>query len=339
MTHGEALLAVGSCSNAGLDGIPGRGLRPIQVCSVADPSSRVAVCHAIERRVAALDAAPLPDGLALARHALRDVVGDERVPRRRRLRRTPRGLGTDHQRVVHARSSAAIVGSFDNGRLRIEVHDDDPTRPQMCIWVRTSGPGSESSCRSLAGSARGSTGSAHAHRLDVADQPLVALVDRAVGIEVGTRPVEDQQPGDVSKRGLLSMYKKLASMPVSCFISFRQSRRRERHRRRPSGPTRMERATGGGKNAQITVRELRARIGGRPPRRARFAGRSRTPHTYTHTHRSGETARPRMSSGTRWPGVDRRDRARAAILVRFVPLCWDDVTARATCRDRRSQSL
>ena len=33
--------------------------------------------------------------------------------------------------VLHPRSSATIVASFDDGRLRIEVHDDDPTPPQI----------------------------------------------------------------------------------------------------------------------------------------------------------------------------------------------------------------
>jgi anti-sigma regulatory factor (Ser/Thr protein kinase) len=31
--------------------------------------------------------------------------------------------------VVHARSEALVVAAFDGGRLRIEVHDQDPTPP------------------------------------------------------------------------------------------------------------------------------------------------------------------------------------------------------------------
>ena len=87
--------------------------------------------HAIERRVVALRRRPLRDAPALARHALRTWLATLDCPD---------GVGSDAvlvvselttNAVVHARSSAAIVGSLDDGWLRIEVHDDDPTRPQM----------------------------------------------------------------------------------------------------------------------------------------------------------------------------------------------------------------
>ena len=77
------------------------------------------------------DAGPLPRRPRAGPRRAAHVARDARLPRRRRLRRDPRGLGTDSNAVVHARSSAAIVGSLDDGRLRIEVHDDDPTRPQL----------------------------------------------------------------------------------------------------------------------------------------------------------------------------------------------------------------
>lgn len=72
----------------------------------------------------------LRDAPALARHALRAWLATLDCD----------GVGSDAllviselttNAVVHARSSAAIVASLDDGRLRIELHDDDPTRPQM----------------------------------------------------------------------------------------------------------------------------------------------------------------------------------------------------------------
>ena len=33
--------------------------------------------------------------------------------------------------VIHAGSAATIVASFDHGRLRVEVHDEDPGAPQL----------------------------------------------------------------------------------------------------------------------------------------------------------------------------------------------------------------
>ena len=33
--------------------------------------------------------------------------------------------------LIHADSAATIVASYDDGRLRVEVHDEDPTPPQL----------------------------------------------------------------------------------------------------------------------------------------------------------------------------------------------------------------
>jgi anti-sigma regulatory factor (Ser/Thr protein kinase) len=33
--------------------------------------------------------------------------------------------------VVHANAAPTVIASFDDGRLRIEVHDHDPTPPQL----------------------------------------------------------------------------------------------------------------------------------------------------------------------------------------------------------------
>jgi anti-sigma regulatory factor (Ser/Thr protein kinase) len=41
--------------------------------------------------------------------------------------------------VVHARSEATIVASFDDGRLRVEVHDGDLTPPRLSDQPDASG--------------------------------------------------------------------------------------------------------------------------------------------------------------------------------------------------------
>jgi anti-sigma regulatory factor (Ser/Thr protein kinase) len=41
--------------------------------------------------------------------------------------------------VVHARSAPIVVASFDDGRLRIEVHDQHPAVPHICERPGASG--------------------------------------------------------------------------------------------------------------------------------------------------------------------------------------------------------
>ena len=57
-----------------------------------------------------------------------------------------------------------------------------------------------------------------AHRLELADLRLEALVDRGVRVEVGVRPIVDRSPYTWPNVVGDSMYRKLASIPVSCFI-------------------------------------------------------------------------------------------------------------------------
>jgi anti-sigma regulatory factor (Ser/Thr protein kinase) len=41
--------------------------------------------------------------------------------------------------IVHTRSTPTIVASFDEGRLRIEVHDQDRAPPRPCVESDASG--------------------------------------------------------------------------------------------------------------------------------------------------------------------------------------------------------
>jgi anti-sigma regulatory factor (Ser/Thr protein kinase) len=43
--------------------------------------------------------------------------------------------------IVHTHSAPTVVASFDDGRLRIEVHDHDPAPPRPCDRSDASGAG------------------------------------------------------------------------------------------------------------------------------------------------------------------------------------------------------
>ena len=64
-----------------------------------------------------------------ARHALRDFLATVACPEQLRddMLLVVSELVTNA--VVHARSDPVVVGTFDEGRLRIEVHDDDRSPP------------------------------------------------------------------------------------------------------------------------------------------------------------------------------------------------------------------
>ena len=64
-----------------------------------------------------------------ARHALRDLLSTVACPEQVRedMLLVVSELVTNA--VVHAQSDPIVVGMFDDGRLRIEVHDDDRSPP------------------------------------------------------------------------------------------------------------------------------------------------------------------------------------------------------------------